>query len=109
MILNTLADEDILYYRRHLFETADKIGTESVCFVLDAWEKEVSRLYKKYKALFRLCRLYGNNRFEKAAERANFYGRQDAAILSFILKNSLDSLPLDCRTDLSGQRKLNFD
>lgn len=108
MISNTLVDLDILYYRRHLFETANKIGVESSCFILDAWEKDITRLYRKYRSLFRLCRTYGKYRFEKAAERANFYNRQEPAILSFVLENGLDRLTLDKRTDLYGQKELDF-
>jgi len=109
MTLNTLYDLDMMYFRRHLYETADKIGVESTCFILDALEKDVTRLFKKNRSLFRLCRSYGKYRFEKAAERANFYNKQDPATLVFILKNNLDKLGLDKHTDLYGQQMLDFE
>ena len=108
MISSTFVDLDILYYRRHLFEMADKIGVEATCFILDAWEKEMTRLYKKYKSLFRLCRTYGKQRFENAAARANFYNIREPGILSFILQNGLDRLSLDKNSDIMGQQKLTF-
>ena len=110
MISSTLLDLDSMYYYwHHLYEIADSIGLDSSVFVLESWESDVKKLYRKYKALLRLRTRYGKEQFEKAAQRANFYMKQDPSSLMYILKNGLQKLPLTSNTDIEGQGFIHFD
>jgi hypothetical protein len=108
MICSILGDGDILYYRNSLFEIAENIGVESSCLILDMWDKKLTAVYKKFRSLLKLSRKYGIHRFEKAAERANFYNQQTITAIKIILQNKLDYLALDPHTDIWGQYRLDF-
>jgi len=101
--------DDLFYYYHHLCELAEKIGVEITCFILDAFEKDISRIYKRQLALLRLKKKYGPNRLEKAAARANYYNRQNSTYLIWLLQNGLENLPLKNHIDFSGQMHLDFE
>jgi hypothetical protein len=108
MTSNIFEYDSIFYYYHHLCELAERIGVETTCFILDSFEKKITRIYRKQLAILRLKNRYGSERLEKAAARANYYNKQNAADLLWLLKNGLEYLPMDNHTDFLGQKHHNF-
>lgn len=55
------------------------------------------------RSFLRLALRTSPERLEAACERVLFYGRDSIAIVESVLRQGLDSLPLDRRTDIDGQ------
>jgi hypothetical protein len=108
MTCSILDNDDQNYYKRRLYERAERIGIEATCFVLDLWDIELKKLYDRFKAILRLTRKYHFTAFEAACERANFYNQLSMSTLTLILKYYLNELPLDADTDIWGQKEFDF-
>jgi hypothetical protein len=77
-------------------------------FILDSFEKKITRIYRIQLAVLRLKIKYGPKRLKKAAARANYYNKQNAADFSWLLKNGLDNFPMAHHTDFLGRKRYNF-
>lgn len=88
----------------NILEKVSAIGP-SVCTLVDlTWTTTLWELQSSINSFLYLDKLYSEKRLEAACARALFYTYDSIETVKSILVQNLDLLPLDCDTDIFGQK-----
>ena len=91
----------------NIFSQAKETGCYTEYFASYIWKQQLSQTCSLLTRFLNLKR-FSSQRLEAACRRSLFYGHYSYEMVLFILKNQLDSLPLDFNSDLYGQLFLDF-
>ncbi len=92
--------------KNRLLSHAFAQGPFVLALVQSLWTEGVLSTAEHAAHLFRLARLYEPERLEAACRRALFYRKTDYLTVERILRDKLDTLPLNPYADVNGQLTL---
>jgi hypothetical protein len=92
--------------KHHLLASASSLGPFVTALVQSLWTEGVLSTAEHAARLFRLADFYEPKRLDAACRRALFYRKIDHLTVARILRENLDTLPLNPYADLNGQLTL---
>jgi hypothetical protein len=95
------ADEQKI--KTQLLDQAADLGPLAVAFIQSLWTESILGAAEQARGLFSLAHCHETKRLEAACKRALFYQRPDYLTVDKILRENLDSLPLNPYTDVNGR------
>ena len=92
--------------KSRILDQASDLGPFVTALVQTLWTENVLSIADHAASLFRLTKLYEPERLESACRRALFYRQNDYLTVEKILREKLDTLPLNPYADVNGQLTL---
>ena len=99
-------DADECKIKARIIDRASDLGPFVLAFVQSLWTDGVINTAEHAARLMRLASFYDPERLEAACRRALFYKKTDYATVDRILRDHLESLPLNPYADINGQLTL---
>jgi len=99
-------DADEQQIKNRLLDQASVLGPFVTAFVQSLWTEGVLSTTEHAVRLFRLAKLYEPERLDDACRRTLFYRKTDYLTVERILRENLDTLPLNPYADVNGQLTL---